>query len=129
MINRPNPDVEAQVPFFRTKEGGRQDQALSSYRPQCLSSGEGHDTVEEFIDKEKVYPGETVTVHLHFSHPELLKSETFSTEDAYGNGTHLNPTANDVRIARVKVVAGGEEDTGVRTFESRRRREAVVAAR
>ena len=40
----------------------------------------------------------------------------------------LNPIVNDVRIARVKVVAGGEEDIDVQTFEFRRCLETVAAA-
>jgi hypothetical protein len=30
----------------------------------------------------------------------------------------LNPNVNDVRIARVEVIAGGEADTDVQTFDS-----------
>jgi hypothetical protein len=41
----------------------------------------------------------------------------------------LNPNVNDVRIARIKVIAGGEENTDVQMFELRRCREAVVGAR
>jgi hypothetical protein len=41
----------------------------------------------------------------------------------------LNPNVNDVRVARVQVVAGGEEDTDVHTLKFRRCREAVVGAR
>ena len=96
-MHRPNPDVEAQITFLRTEEGGRQACALSGYRPQCFSSGEDHDSVREFIDKEKVYPGETVTVRLHFRRPELLKSEIFSTEDAYGNGTRYPQSKRERR--------------------------------
>ncbi len=71
-MNRPNPDVEAQITFLRTEEGGRQGYALSGYRPQFFYDGEDHDAVQEFMDKEKVYPGDTVTVRLHFLRPELL---------------------------------------------------------
>jgi translation elongation factor EF-Tu-like GTPase len=67
-----NPDVEAQIAFLRTEEGGRQSYVLSGYRPQFFYDGEDHVAIQEFVDKEKVYPGETVTVRLHFLHPEVL---------------------------------------------------------
>jgi translation elongation factor EF-Tu-like GTPase len=66
------PDVEAEVTFLRTEEGGRQGYVLSGYRPQFFYDGEDHVAVQEFPDKEKVYPGDTVAVLLHFLHPELL---------------------------------------------------------
>ena len=67
-----DPDVEAEITFLRTDEGGRKDYALSGYRPQFFYHGEDHDAVQEFVDKERVYPGETVTVRLSLLHPELL---------------------------------------------------------
>jgi elongation factor Tu len=72
VMNGHKPDVEAQITFLRTEEGGRQCVALSGYRPQFFYDGEHHDAVQEFMDKERVYPGDTVTVRLHFLHPELL---------------------------------------------------------
>ena len=66
------PDVEAEITFLRTEEGGRQGYVSTGYRPQFYYEGEDHVAVQEFTDKEKVYPGDTVTAHLHFLHPELL---------------------------------------------------------
>jgi translation elongation factor EF-Tu-like GTPase len=67
-----SPDVEAQIIYLRSEEGGRQGYAVSGYRPQFFYDGEDHDAVQEFVDKDKVYPGDTVTTRLHFLHLELL---------------------------------------------------------
>ena len=66
------PDVEAELTFLRTQEGGRQGFAQSSYRPQFYYDGEDHDAVQEFVNMERVYPGDTVTARLRLLHPELL---------------------------------------------------------
>jgi translation elongation factor EF-Tu-like GTPase len=66
------PDVEAELTFLRTEEGGRRGFAQSGYRPQFFYDGEDHDAVQEFVDRGRVYPGDTVTVRLHLLHPELL---------------------------------------------------------
>ncbi len=64
-------DVEAEVSFFATDQGGRQGYALSGYRPHhlvredYLTSG-----IHKFIGKEKVYPGETVQAQITFISPE-----------------------------------------------------------
>jgi translation elongation factor EF-Tu-like GTPase len=67
-----DPDIEAEITFLKTDEGGRESYALSGYRPQFFYRGEDHVAVQEFVDKERVYPGETVTVRLDLLHPELL---------------------------------------------------------
>lgn len=68
-----DPDFEAEITFLTTDEGGRKGYALSGYRPQFFYEGEDHDAIQEFVDKERVYPGETVTVQLHLLNPELLR--------------------------------------------------------
>lgn len=66
------PDVEAEISFLRTEEGGRQGFAVTGYRPQFYFNGEDHVAIQEFVDKERVYPGESVTARLYLLHPELL---------------------------------------------------------
>lgn len=50
-----------------------------------------------------------------------IGSKEFAQQLANRSGERviLNPTVNDVRIARAKVVAGGDEDTDVQTIELR----------
>ena len=66
------PDIEVEITFLRTEDGGRQNFALTGYRPQFFFNGEDHVAIQEFVDKERVYPGETVTARLYLLHPELL---------------------------------------------------------
>jgi translation elongation factor EF-Tu-like GTPase len=66
------PDVEAEITFLRTEEGGRQDYVSTGYHPQFYYEGEDHVAVQEFTDKENIYCGDTVTAHLNFLHSELL---------------------------------------------------------
>jgi translation elongation factor EF-Tu-like GTPase len=71
-MNGTGPDVEAELTFLTTEEGGRQSFVLSGYRPQFFYGGEDHVAIQEFLGKERVYPGESVTIHVHLLHPELL---------------------------------------------------------
>jgi translation elongation factor EF-Tu-like GTPase len=72
LMNSHDPDIEAEISFLKTDEGGRKGYVGSGYRPQFFYRGEDHDAIQEFVDKERVYPGETVTVRLSLLHPELL---------------------------------------------------------
>ena len=71
-MNSRGPDVEAEITFLTTEEGGRKSFILSGYRPQFFYGGEDHVAIQEFLGKERVYPGESVTVHVYLLHPELL---------------------------------------------------------
>ena len=66
------PDIESEISFLPTAEGGRQGFVLSGYRGQFYYRGEDHDAIEEYIGRDRVQPGETVTTLLHFLHPELF---------------------------------------------------------
>lgn len=68
-----DPDIEAEITFLKTDEGGRESYAVTGYRPQFFYRGEHLDAIQEFVDKERVYPGETVTVRLGLLHPDLLR--------------------------------------------------------
>jgi elongation factor Tu len=65
------PDVEAEITFLPTAEGGRTTPALSGYRPNhkiktdYLTSG-----VHYYYDREEVAPGETALGTITFITPE-----------------------------------------------------------
>jgi translation elongation factor EF-Tu-like GTPase len=65
-------DVEARITFLRPEEGGRSSSFSTGYRPQFYYEGLDYDAIQEYPERAEVYPGETVTVLLHFLHPELL---------------------------------------------------------
>jgi elongation factor Tu len=63
-------DVEAQITFLSTAEGGKNIPVKTGYRPQFYYDGENWDAIETFPDREWVYPGETVTAYIAFLSPE-----------------------------------------------------------
>ena len=66
-------DVEAEITFLTTEEGGRKTPAFSGYRPQFYVDGQDFVVVHKFFDgTEPVYPGQTVKAYLSFTYPEYL---------------------------------------------------------
>jgi translation elongation factor EF-Tu-like GTPase len=64
------PDVEAEISFVSTEQGGRQTPFSSGYRPQFHYGEEIWDAEHEYPDDDRVFPGETVRVLLRFARPE-----------------------------------------------------------
>jgi elongation factor Tu len=70
-MNR-SPDVEAEITFFPTEQGGRQGPALSGYRPahrvrdDYLTTG-----VHTYSDRDEVLPGQTARGCITFITPEV----------------------------------------------------------
>lgn len=66
------PDIEAEVTFLRTEEGGRSRPVITGYRPNhlvrddYLTSG-----THEYINAEVVNPGETAHTRITFITPEV----------------------------------------------------------
>jgi len=71
MSNRRQADAEAEVTFFLPEDGGKANAVRSGYRPghQLLENylTSGH---HEYIDKDEVWPGETVVAKIWFITPE-----------------------------------------------------------
>jgi translation elongation factor EF-Tu-like GTPase len=65
------PDIEAEVAFVPTDQGGRSTPAFSGYRPQFCYEGGDWDADQEYPDVDKVVPGQTVRAFLRFSRPEI----------------------------------------------------------
>jgi translation elongation factor EF-Tu-like GTPase len=66
-------DLEAEITFLTTEEGGRKTPAFSGYRAQFYVDGQDFVVVHEFFDVvEPVYPGQTVKAYLAFTYPEYL---------------------------------------------------------
>lgn len=65
------PDIEAEVTFLATRDGGRSTPAVSGYRPNHLVLPDyltsGH---HEYKDKASVQPGESATTDIWFLAPE-----------------------------------------------------------
>lgn len=66
-------DVEAEIIFLNSEEGGKKQPVFSGYRPQFYVDGQDFVVVHEFFDVvEPVYPGQTVKAYLSFTYPEYL---------------------------------------------------------
>ncbi len=63
-------DIEAEIYYLTTEEGGRKRFVASGYRGQFYYDGNDWDAPQTFIDVEKVLPGETVKIYLGFLSPE-----------------------------------------------------------
>jgi translation elongation factor EF-Tu-like GTPase len=101
-----DPDVEAEITFLRTDEGGRKGYVLTGYRPQFFYKGEDHVAVQEFVDKERVYPGETVRVRLYLLHPELL-CDTLRVDDCFEIREGLRTVARGKITTILKLMENG----------------------
>jgi translation elongation factor EF-Tu-like GTPase len=71
ITNRP-PDIEAEISFLATSLGGRQQPAMSGYRPthDFGVAGTLNDAAHEYIGTESAAPGQTVKANLWFLSPE-----------------------------------------------------------
>ena len=63
------PDIEAEITFLTTEEGGRSTPARTNYRPQFYYEGHDWDAAHEYPDVEWVHPGHTVRTLLRFLSP------------------------------------------------------------
>ncbi len=62
-----HPHIAAEIYYLSAKEGGRNIQVVSGYRGQFHIRGTDWDAVQEFIDKQTCYPGESVNAYLKFA--------------------------------------------------------------
>ncbi len=65
------PDIEAEVTFLPTEEGGRHTSAYSGYRPAHLVKDNYLTTgVQHYIGQEELKPGESCLAKIWFIAPE-----------------------------------------------------------
>jgi elongation factor Tu len=71
------PDIEAEIAFVPTEQGGRKTPAFSGYRPQFYYDGLDSDADQEYPDVESVAPGQTVRALLRFFSPDRQVGRVF----------------------------------------------------
>jgi elongation factor Tu len=64
------PDIEAEITFVPTEQGGRKTPVFSGYRPQFYYGEQDWDADQEYPDVDSVLPGQTVRALLRFVSPE-----------------------------------------------------------
>jgi translation elongation factor EF-Tu-like GTPase len=62
-------DIEANIYFLTTAEGGRHNNVFNGYRPQFYYDGHDWDAMHEYPDYGYANLGETVRVYLSFLSP------------------------------------------------------------
>ena len=78
-VNKGEPDFLAKVVYLTTEQGGRKGYATSGYRPHVKFDGRKELTSSEqlFIDKDKVFPGESVTAEIRILGTDFFKNYLF----------------------------------------------------
>jgi hypothetical protein len=78
-VNKGEPDILARVTYLTTEQGGRKGYATSGYRPHVKFDGRKELTSGEqlFIDKDKVFPGESVTAEIRILGRDFFKNYLF----------------------------------------------------
>lgn len=66
-----NPELEAEIYYLTTEEGGRSRAVLNGYRGQFYYDERNWDAPQEFVDKDACNPGETVAVKLQTLSPNF----------------------------------------------------------
>ncbi|NDV66790.1 hypothetical protein [Bacteroides sp. 224] len=64
-------ELEAEIYYLTTEEGGRENYVTNGYRGQFYYNGRDWDASQEFIEKEICNPGETVKVYLQTLSPDF----------------------------------------------------------
>ena len=62
-------DIEVELTFLSTENGGRSKPAVTGYRPQFHYAGHDWDACHEYPDVEEVNPGDTVRAYFSFLSP------------------------------------------------------------
>jgi translation elongation factor EF-Tu-like GTPase len=64
-------DIEVEMTFLTSEEGGRRTPARQGYRPQFYYDGHDWDAAHTYIGTDEVLPGQTVRAYLSFLSPDL----------------------------------------------------------
>lgn len=91
-VNKGEPDFIASVTYLTTEQGGRKSYAASGYRPHVKFDGRKELTSGEqiFIDKDKVFPGETVAAEIRILRVDFFKNYLFIGQHfEVAEGSHL----------------------------------------
>ena len=64
-------DVEVELHFVPTDQGGKKNPVRSGYRPQFFYRGQDWDAQHTYIDRDEVQPGDSVRAYLTFMSPDL----------------------------------------------------------
>jgi hypothetical protein len=99
-------DFIALLKYKKTEEGGRKSYALSGYRPTIKFSFSEMQTsgIQTFIDKEKVFPGDTVKAEIKLLSEEYFKYQLCeNSEFDFREGPNIIGTGKIISILNPKL--------------------------
>ncbi|MBF0503326.1 MAG: elongation factor Tu [Candidatus Riflebacteria bacterium] len=64
-------DIEVEMTFLTTEDGGRRTPVQSGYRSQFYYNGHDWDAVHTYIGTDEVNPGQTIRAYLAFLSPDM----------------------------------------------------------
>ena len=78
-VKNGEPDFIAKVTYLTTEEGGRKGYTASGYRHNIMFEGRKEMTPGEqlFVDKDKVFPGDTATAEIRIFSPSIFENYLF----------------------------------------------------
>ncbi|HRH51087.1 MAG TPA: hypothetical protein PLP23_20220 [Panacibacter sp.] len=78
-VRKSEPDFIAKVTYLTTEQCGRKRYVISGYRPHIKFNGRKELTSGEqlFVDKDKVFPGDTVTAEIRIIGKDFFKNYLF----------------------------------------------------
>jgi hypothetical protein len=109
MVNKGDPDFIGKVTYLTTEEGGRKGYAASGYRPHVKFDGRKELTSGEqlFVDKDKVFPGETVIAEIRMLSPQLFEKYLFTGQQfEIGEGSKVVGHGEVLEIINPKLRQG-----------------------
>jgi translation elongation factor EF-Tu-like GTPase len=74
-------DIEAEITYLTTEEGGRKHPVSTGYTPQFFYDGRDWDAVHRYPDTELVMPGQTARAYLMFVSPQCHVGRVFPGKD------------------------------------------------
>ncbi len=106
-------DIEAEISYLRTEEGGRRKPAFSGYRPQFVYDGRHWDAIHDYGDVERVYPGETAVVYLSFLSPHCHIGKLYPGKEFFiYEGAHMIARGTVTRILNLAKSAADLDTSG-----------------
>ena len=106
MLNSPV-DFRAELTFLTAKEGGRENPAKSGYMPQIKFHLSEKQTGGQqiFINKETVYPGDTVEADIKLLSPHFFEYQLSEKMDfEFREGSKIVGTGIIIRLLNPKLV-------------------------
>lgn len=110
-VLKKNPDFIARLKYYTTEQGGRKTHVISGYRPQVKFDFTEMQTSGQqiFLDKEIVYPGDTVTAEIAIISTEFFKNKlSIGQSFDFREGSRIIGTGEIIEIKNKDLLKSAE---------------------